>query len=58
MSDGVRFKESGSEFIPLSCFNGDVVLEKESRFRGTASLATVEVFDRFKGPIDGRWRDL
>jgi len=47
VSDGVGFKESGSEFVPLSCFDGDVVFEKESWFCGAPSFASIEVFNGF-----------
>ena len=55
MSHGVCFKESGPEFVPLPCFDGDVALEKEAGFRGASAFASVEVFDGFEQPVNG-WR--
>lgn len=53
VSNSVCFKEPGSEFIPLSCFNRDMVFEKETGLGGASSFAAVEVFDGFEDAFDG-----
>jgi hypothetical protein len=57
MSNGVCFKEPGLEFIPLSCFDGDMVFEQESGFGGALSFAAVETLYGFEKAVDGRGRD-
>ena len=54
VSDSVGFKESGSKFIPLVCFDGNVAFEKEPGFRGASAFAAVEVFDGFEQPVNSR----
>ena len=58
VGDGVCFQESGSKFVPLPCFNGDVMLEKEPWFSGASAFASVEMFDGLEKSIDGWRRDL
>ena len=54
VSDGICFKEPGLEFIPLPCFDGDVVFEQESGFGGALSFAAVETLYGFEKAVDGR----
>lgn len=58
VNNGIGFKESGSKFVPLPCFDGDVVFEKESWFCGASAFASVEMFDRLEKSVDSGRRDL
>jgi hypothetical protein len=57
MGDGVGFEETGSRFIPLVGFDGDMVSDEGSRFGG--SSASFFVFDPGgkKESVDGGGRD-
>ena len=58
VGDGVCFKKTRFEFIPLFCFDGDVMFEEESWFGGASSFAPVEPLDGFEKTVDGGRGDL